>query len=50
VIALREMDDADPALAFSPLVRRMEKTCASIGEHGGIPLTPSKGFKRGFVH
>jgi hypothetical protein len=50
VIAFREMDDSDPALAFSPLVRGMEKTFAWIGEHGGIPLTPSKAFKRVFVH
>ncbi len=50
MIALREVDDADPALAFSPLVRGVEKTFAWIGEHGGIPLTPSKAFKRVFVH
>ena len=50
MIALGEMDDADPALAFSPLVRGVEKTFAWIGEHGGIPLTPSKAFKRVFVH
>jgi hypothetical protein len=50
VIALREVDDADPALAVSPLVRGIEKTLAWIGEHGGIPLTPSKAFKRVFVH
>lgn len=50
MITLREMDDCDPALAFSPLVRGVEKTFAWIGEHGGIPLTPSKAFKRVFVH
>ena len=50
MIALREVDEADPALAFSPLVRGVEKTFAWIGEHGGIPLTPSKAFKRVFVH
>lgn len=50
MIAFREIDDADPALAFSPLVRGVEKTFAWIGEHGGIPLTPSKAFKRVFVH
>jgi len=33
------MGDFDPALAFSPLVRGIEKTFAWIGEHGGIPLT-----------
>lgn len=46
MIALSEVDDADPALAFSPLVRGIEKTFAWIGEHGGIALTPSKAFKR----
>lgn len=50
MIAFREIDAADPALAFSPLVRGVEKTFAWIGEHGGIPLTPSKAFKRAFVH
>src|SRR5690606_38560983 len=44
------MDDADPALAHSPTVRGLEKTFAWIGENGGIPLTPSKAFKRVFVH
>ncbi|WP_211299388.1 hypothetical protein [Pukyongiella litopenaei] len=48
--AFREIDDADPALAFSPLVRGIEKTIDWIGEHGGIPLTPTKAFKRVFVH
>ena len=38
MIAFREIDDADPALAFSPLVRGIEKTFAWIGEHGGIQL------------
>ena len=50
MIAFREIDDADPSLAFSPLVRGIAKTSAWIGEHGGIPLTPSKAFKRIFVH
>ncbi|SLN51443.1 hypothetical protein PSA7680_02668 [Pseudoruegeria aquimaris] len=50
MVAFREIDDADPALAHSPLVRGIEKTFVWIGEHGGIPLTPSKAFKRVFVH
>ena len=50
MIAFREIDDADPALAFSPLVRGVDKTFAWISEHGSIPLTPSKAFKRVFVH
>lgn len=49
MITVREIDDADPALAHSPMVRGLEKTFAWIGEHGGIPLTPSKAFKRVFV-
>ena len=48
--AFREIDDADPALAHSTMVRGIEKTLAWIGEHGGIPLTQSKAFKRVFVH
>jgi len=50
VIALQKIDDADPALAHSPMVRGLERTFAWMGEHGGIPLTPSKAFKRVFVH
>ena len=50
MIAFRDVDDTDPALAHSPMVRGVEKTFAWIGEHGGIPLTPSKAFKRVFVH
>jgi len=49
MITVWEIDDADPALAHSPMVRGLEKTFAWIGEHGGIPLTPSKAFKRVFV-
>lgn len=50
MVAFREIDDTDPALAFSPLVHGVKKTFDWIGEHGGIPLTPSKAFKRVFVH
>lgn len=50
MIAFQEIHDADPALAHSPMVWGLEKTFAWIGEHGGIPLTPSKAFKRVFVH
>ena len=39
-----------PALAHSPLVRATEKTLAYIAENGSIGLTPSKAFKRNFVH
>ena len=50
MIAFREVDDADLALAFSPMVRGIAKTSDWISEHGGIPLTPSKAFNRVFVH
>lgn len=40
-MALRAMVDADPALAFSPLVRGDEKSLAWIGEHHGIPIYQS---------
>lgn len=50
MIGVRELDGADPALAHSPMVRGLEKTFAWMGEHGSIPLTPSKAFKRVFVH
>ncbi|WP_029058682.1 hypothetical protein [Stappia stellulata] len=50
MIEFRQIDDADPALAHSPMVRALDKTFAYITEHGGIGLTPSKAFNRVFVH
>ncbi|MEQ9260566.1 MAG: hypothetical protein RIG84_15885 [Roseovarius sp.] len=50
MIELRSLADDEPALAFSPLLRGFQKTFAYITEHGGIGLTPSKAFKRVFVH
>ena len=50
MIEFRQINDADPALAHSPMVRALEKTFAYIAEHDGIGLTPSKAFKRVFVH
>ncbi len=41
MIAFGELNDADPALAFSPLMRGVEKTFAWIGEHHGIPIYQS---------
>lgn len=46
----REIGDNEPALQLSPIVRAAEKTFSYIAEHGGIELTPSKSFKRNFVH
>ena len=50
MIEFRQIEDANPALAHSPMVRALEKTFSYIAEHGGIGLTPSKAFKRVFVH
>lgn len=50
MIEWQDLDDADPALALAPMVRGVEKTFGWIDAHGPIPLTPSKAFKRVFVH
>jgi hypothetical protein len=50
MIEFRQIDDANPALTHSWMVRALEKTFAYIAEHCGIGLTPSKAFKRVFVH
>ena len=50
LIEFRKIDDENPALAQSPMVRAIEKTFAYIDANGGIGLTPSKAFKRTFVH
>lgn len=50
MIKFRPVDDNEPALAFSPLLRGVQKTFAYTEEHGSIGLTPSKAFKRNFVH
>ena len=46
----RPIADDHPALLQSPLVRALSHTLTYLSEHGGIPLTPSKAFKRVFVH
>lgn len=50
MIEFRQIEDTNPALAHSPMVRALEKTFAYIAEKSGIGLTPSKAFKRVFVH
>ena len=50
MIEFRTLQNDDPALAFSPLLRGFQKTFAYLAEHGTIGLTASKGFKRNFVH
>lgn len=42
--------DDNPALSYSPLLRGFLRTFAYLAEHGMIGLTPSKAFKRNFVH
>jgi len=49
MIKFLEISDHDPALAYSPMVRAIEKTFAYIVEQGSISLTPLKGFNRSFV-
>jgi len=50
MIKFRKIDDDDPTLTHSPMVRAIERVFSYIDEHGGIGLTPSKAFKRTFVH
>jgi len=49
MIKFRSLNDTDPSLSHSPLVRATEKTFAYIDEHGPIGLPPSKALKRVFV-
>lgn len=50
MINFRPIDDADPALAHSPLLRAALLTFNYIAEAGPIGLTPAKALKRYFVH
>ena len=50
MLGFRELDDNDPTLVHSPLLRAVEKTFSYLNEHGSIGLTPSTAFKRNFVH
>ena len=50
MIQFEKLKYDDPALQVSPLARAVDKTLGWIGEHGGIHLTPSKAFRRTFVH
>ena len=50
MIEFRSLADDEPALSFSPLLRGVLKTFAYVQAHGSIGLTPSKAFKRNFVH
>tara|TARA_B110000046_G_scaffold77454_1_gene85539 strand:- start:75 stop:794 length:720 start_codon:yes stop_codon:yes gene_type:complete len=46
----RTLRDDNPVLAHSPLLRAAQLTLQYTVDQGAIPLTPSKAFKRVFVH
>ena len=50
MIKFRTLTDDDPDLQYSPLLRAALVTMAYAQEHGAIPLTQTKAFKRVFVH
>lgn len=49
MVTFNEIDDNEPALVHSPMVSAVEKIFAYVDEHGAIPLTSQKAFKRSFV-
>jgi hypothetical protein len=50
MIHFQSISDDDPVLAHSPMVKGATKILDYVNDHGPIDLTPSKGFKRYFVH
>ena len=46
----RALNDDDPALSYSPLLRAARLTLQYAQEHGSIGLTQTGAFKRVFVH
>ena len=50
MIEFRPVSDDEPTLDHSPMVRAIEMVFGYISENGPIGLTPSKAFKRTFVH
>jgi hypothetical protein len=50
MISFRQTDDDHPALFHSPMVHAIEKIFDYVNEHGSVPLTPQKAFKRVFVN
>lgn len=50
MIEFRSLPDDEPSLSHSPILRGFLKTFAYLAEHEAIGLTPSKAFKRTFVH
>lgn len=46
----KTLDDNDPLILTSPLIRGVLKVAQYIADNDGIGLTPSKAFNRKFVH
>ncbi|WP_334068054.1 hypothetical protein [Nereida ignava] len=50
MIGFRVLPNDNAVMAHSPLLRAAQLTLQYTQDHGSIPLTPSKAFKRVFVH
>jgi hypothetical protein len=50
MIEFRVQPNDNAVMAHSPLLRAAQLTLQYTQDHGSIPLTPSKAFKRVFVH
>ena len=50
MIEFRVLPNDNGVMAHSPLLRAAQLTLQYTQDHGSIPLTPSKAFKRVFVH
>ena len=50
MIEFRVLPNDNAVMAHSPLLRAAQLTLQYTQDHGSIPLTPSKAFKRVFVH
>ena len=50
MIEFRQLPNDSAVMAHSPLLRAAQLTLQYTQDHGSIPLTPSKAFKRVFVH
>ena len=50
MIEFRQLPNDSAVMAHSPLLRAAQLSLQYTQDHGSIPLTPSKAFKRVFVH
>ena len=50
MIEFRQLPNDNAVMKHSPLLRAAQLTLQYTQDHGSIPLTPSKAFKRVFVH